>query len=350
MTSQSDKTEQPTQRRQKKAREQGQFASSRPFVSAVQFMVFLLVFAAGASDWLEQLKMLMARLLSKAALQSLESRHFVNLVQYCALTTGLPVLKAGAVVAAGSIATQLVSTRMGFSCHRLVPNWSRLNPVKNLRGLLSQNLPQLWSSFVITILFGLTIYWVVTTELPKLLLLSMTNLSAACAAAVELLQQLLWRAGLLILAVGTYDLVRQILRHRKELKMSRQELMDELKETEGNPLVRVRMRRLQRETRRAKMLRDVAQATAVIVNPTHYAVALKYSFGEMGAPLVVGKGRGHLAMLMRETASRHQVTIVENPPLARALYRSVEVGQEIPPALYRAVAEILAYVYRILRP
>ena len=129
--------------------------------------------------------------------------------------------------------------------------------------------------------------------------------------------------------------------------MSKQDLRDEAKETEGNPQTKARIRRIQRDMRRRNMMRDVAKATAVIVNPTHYAVAIRYEQGAMAAPQVVAKGKNYLAARIRQRAIENQVPIIENPPLAQALYKSVDVGQEIPAHLYRAVAEILAYIFKL---
>ena len=132
--------------------------------------------------------------------------------------------------------------------------------------------------------------------------------------------------------------------------MSKQEIRDEAKETDGNPQIKARIRRIQREMRRKNMMREVPKATAVIVNPTHYAVAIRYEQGTMTAPQVVAKGKNYLAARIRQRALENQVPIIENPPLAQALYKAVEVGQEIPPHLYRAVAEILAYIFKLMNP
>jgi len=134
------------------------------------------------------------------------------------------------------------------------------------------------------------------------------------------------------------------------MRMSKQEVRDELKQTEGNPQIKMRIRRLQRDSRRRRMMEDVKTATALIVNPTHYAVAIRYQHETMSAPVVVAKGKNYLAARIRAKALEHQVPLVENPPLAQALYKSVEVGQQIPPHLYRAVAEILAYIFRLMGP
>jgi flagellar biosynthetic protein FlhB len=159
---------------------------------------------------------------------------------------------------------------------------------------------------------------------------------------------LLWKACGVFLVFGAVDLFRQRSRYRKDLRMSKQDIRDEVKETEGNPQIKSRIRRIQRERLRHKMMKEVPKATAVIVNPTHYAVALRYAMDSMATPTVVAKGKNYLAQRIRQRAQEFQVPVIENPPLAQALYRSVEVGQEIPPHLYRAVAEILAYVYKLM--
>jgi flagellar biosynthetic protein FlhB len=130
--------------------------------------------------------------------------------------------------------------------------------------------------------------------------------------------------------------------------MSRQDLKEEIKDIEGNPQMKARIRRLQRDRARRQMMKEVPKATAVVVNPTHFAVAIRYELERMAAPLVVAKGKYYMAQRIRQKAIENQVPIVENPPLAQALYGSVEVGQEIPPHLYRAVAEILAYIFKLM--
>jgi flagellar biosynthetic protein FlhB len=130
--------------------------------------------------------------------------------------------------------------------------------------------------------------------------------------------------------------------------MSKQDIKEEMKDLEGNPQMKARIRRLMRERLRRQMMKEVPKATAVVVNPTHFAVAIRYQVESMAAPVVVAKGKNYLALRIRQKAVEHQVPIIENPPLAQALYRSVEVGQEIPPHLYRAVAEILAYIYKLM--
>ena len=161
-------------------------------------------------------------------------------------------------------------------------------------------------------------------------------------------EEALRKASFALVLLGIVMLFRERGRYGGKLRMSKQETRDESKEIDGNPQTKARVRRLQRDMRRRNMMRDVPTATAVIVNPTHYAVAIKYEQGAMAAPLVVAKGKNYLAARIRQRAIENQVPIIENPPLAQALYKSVEVGQEIPAHLYRAVAEILAYIFRLM--
>ncbi len=162
---------------------------------------------------------------------------------------------------------------------------------------------------------------------------------------VSTMGELIWKSGLVLLSWAAIDYLLVWQKLESDLKMSRQDMKDEAKQTEGNPAIKGRIRRLQRSLRRRQMLRDTEKASVVITNPTHFAVALRYEM-EMEAPVVVAKGRDLLAQEIKEVARWHGITVIENPPLAQALYRSVEVGGPIPAALYAAVAEILAFIFR----
>ena len=162
------------------------------------------------------------------------------------------------------------------------------------------------------------------------------------------LMTLFWKAAFVFIVVGAIDLVRQLKRYNTQLKMSKQDVKDEHKEAEGNPLMKGRIRRIQRDRARKQMMKEVPTATAVIVNPTHYAVAIRYSMESNSAPMVVAKGKNYLALRIRQKAVENLVPIIENPVLARALYGSCEPGQEIPAQLYRAVADIPAYIYKLM--
>jgi len=195
---------------------------------------------------------------------------------------------------------------------------------------------------------AIVVYYEVTENLASVLDLPWMGAQVAFARVGATIEMLLWRAAGLFLVVGIVDLLWQRHRYTNQLRMSKYEVRQETKEQSGNPQIKMRIRRLQRELLRRRMMKDIPTATAVIVNPTHYAVAIRYVANAPGAPKVVAKGKNYLAARIRKKAIEHQIPIVENPPLAQALYQSAEVGQEIPAHLYRAVAEILAYIYRLM--
>jgi len=203
------------------------------------------------------------------------------------------------------------------------------------------------AAVMMPVMFWLT-WSLVRDRLPELLRLPLMPVSSGAIATGGLIKDALRRAAFVLVVLGAIMLVRERGRYNKRLRMSKQEVRDESKDTDGNPQIKARVRRIQRDMRRRNMMKDIPSATAVVVNPTHYAVALRYDQGLMAAPKVVAKGRNYLAARIRQRAIQNQVPIIENPPLAQALYKSVDVGQDIPPHLYRAVAEILAYIFRIM--
>jgi flagellar biosynthetic protein FlhB len=243
---------------------------------------------------------------------------------------------------------QLAASQLGVSLKKLTPDLKRLNPLSRLRELPKQNLPALLRALVMLPLFGMAVYGIVRDNLSAYMALPFQGVEPGFRMVCASLGTLLWKACGVFLVFGAVDLFRQRRRYRKDLRMSKQEIRDEFKENEGNPQMKARIRRIRRDLLRHQMMKEVPKATAVIVNPTHYAVALRYALDSMATPVVVAKGKNYLALRIRQRAIEHQVPIVENPPLAQALYRSVDPGQEIPANLYRAVAEILAYVYKLM--
>ena len=199
-------------------------------------------------------------------------------------------------------------------------------------------------------LLALAVYKIAVANLSAYAGLAHQSLQPALGVISGSFRDFLWKAAVLFCAIGILDFVRIYRHHYKSLRMTKLEVRDELKETEGNPQIKQRVRRIQRDLARRNMMKEIPNATAVIVNPTHFAVAIRYDMEAMSAPRVLAKGKNYLALRIRQIARDHQVPIVENQPLAQALYKSAEVGQEIPPHLYRAVAEVLAYIYKLMQP
>lgn len=348
MADRGQQTEKPTPRRIERARREGHFAVSRDLVSAIQFLAVVLLLAALGGEWFAQLRGSTRLGLAQAFRGELGTGDCLVLTRQMLYRGFLPLAVGGAVLLGITLAAQLGSTRVGLAAKRLAPDFKRLNPARRLRELPRQNLTALRQAVLLLPLFALALYAVVKNNLDALVMLPLQGVAAGARQLAGSLQDLLGKAAAVFLALGVFDYWRQRRHYLRDLAMTKQEIREEAKEMEGNPQVRARIRRLRRDLLRRQMMREVPKATAVVVNPTHYAVALRYQLETMAAPKVVAKGKNYLAQRIRQRALEHQVPIVENPPLAQALYKSAEVGQEIPAHLYRAVAEVLAYIYRLM--
>ena len=349
MADNGQKTEQPTHRRLKKAREEGQFPTARVFVSAMQFVAFVSLIHFWGGAWILDIRNSMARMFEHALDPKMGAQEVITLALDLLKRTMTGIAVLGATLVGVTIAMQLVVTRMGISLKKLAPDIHRLSPLEKLRQLPRNNLPSLMQALIMLPVFGLATYYVVADNLDKYIALPMRAVPASISMVAGGVQTLLWKASLVFVVFGVVDLIRQKQRYQKDLKMSKQEIREEFKETDGNPMMKGRIRRLRRDMARRRMMHEVPTATAVIVNPTHYAVALKYDMGSAGAPRVVAKGKNYLALRIRQKAIENQVPLIENPPLAQALYKSVEVGQEIPAQFYKAVAEVLAYIFKLMK-
>ena len=348
MADKGDRTEKPTQRRLTKARREGQFLVARHFVGAMQFLMFVALLTWGGRYWLAQTKEGMRMALRTAFHAEMGPTDLMHTGSSMLWRSFSPLIFAGGLIMLVTLAMQLAMTRFGFSLKKLAPDFKRLNPLARLRELRRQNIPALLQAIVMLPVFAAAVYFIVRDNLAAFMVLPLQSVLQGSHQVGRSLADLLWKAGGLFLVFGIVDLFRQQRRYQQDLRMSRQEIRDEVKELEGNPQMKGRIRRLRRDLLRRQMMHEVPKATAVVVNPTHYAVAIRYQLRSAGAPVVVAKGKNYLALRIRRKAVEHQVPLIENPPLAQALYKSAEVGQEIPVHLYRAVAEILAYIFRLM--
>lgn len=342
------KTEQPTPRKLQKSREEGNFPSARVFVSAFQFLTFVALLHSWGPQWIVAARASLALILRKALDPTLRPQELRGLCFVVAKAEILPLVEAAGILIAATIAIQLVVTQMGVSLKKLTPDVQRLNPLSHLRNLPKQNLPAFLQAVIMLPVFGAAVYYLVADNFADYLSMPLRNVSLSASQMGVFIDKLLWKASFLFLVFGAVDLIRQKRRYQNEQKMSKQDIRDEAKETEGNPLMKQRIRRIRRNLARRRMMHAVPTATAVVVNPTHYAVALKYDMKSPGAPRVVAKGKNYLALRIRQKAIENQVPLIENPPLAQGLYKSVDVGQEIPAQFYRAVAEVLAYIFKVM--
>jgi flagellar biosynthetic protein FlhB len=336
------KTEKASPRRRQKAREQGQVARSRDLTAGLGAMTAVMFLAsqmpAFASYWRGMLRQQL----------ELAASHPDQLVPVW--RDSWPVFR-GVALAAGmswvvATAGGLAQGGLVFAPSALAPNWKRLDPVSHVEQLFSlAAVSRLLKSLLPTAVVVYFAIGVLVRDFRLFPALLHAGRGALLAFTIGRMYEVAWKGSLVLLlwAGADYFLERQ--RHENELKMSRQDQKDEFKEMEGHPAIKQRIRRLQRQTRRRRMLNDVERAAVVITNPTEFAIALEYRM-DMDAPVVVAKGRNLLAAQIKGIARWKGIPLIENPPLAHALYRAVEVGQAIPAKLYAVVAEILAAIWR----
>jgi flagellar biosynthetic protein FlhB len=336
------KTEQASPRRRQKAREQGQVARSRDLTAGLSAMTAVIFCAWRMPAFAGQWRGLLRQGLDLAATHSEQTvplwRHTWPVFSAVALVAGMSWLVAtvGGLMQGGVV----------FAPSALAPNWARLNPAGHLEQLFSLGaLSRLLKSLLPTTVVVYFAAAALIRDFPRFPTLLHASRGALAAFATARMYEIAWKGSLILLLWSAADYFLEHQRHENELKMSRQDQKDEYKEMEGSPATKQRIRRLQRQTRRRRMLKDVERAAVVITNPTEFAIALEYR-ADMEAPIVVAKGRNLLAAQIKEIARWRGIPLIENPPLAHALYRAVEIGQSIPPKLYAVVAEILAAIWR----
>jgi flagellar biosynthetic protein FlhB len=342
-----DRTEAATPKRREDARKRGMVARSPELGPAVVFLVGLLVLKMLGPKLMEAAAAVARACLGRAnsalepnSAQLLLSHSFIHTAKALA-----PMLAALAVVALLIGAAQ---TGLLLTFNTLSPDWSRINPLKGFTRLFSfHGLIDLVRSLLKVSIIGVICYLFARSTWSAVMSLSQYGLQIGLANAAQITSTLMLRVGIAIAVLAVLDYAAQRWQYERNLRMTKQEVREEMRQLEGDPVIRSYVRRRHREMGRRRMMDAVPKATAVVTNPVHVAVALRYERGQMPAPMVVAKGARLLAERIKEVAREHGVPIVEDPPLARALYKTVDVGEFIPPHLYRAVAEILAFVYRL---
>ncbi|WP_194714896.1 flagellar biosynthesis protein FlhB [Noviherbaspirillum soli] len=346
--SELEKTEPASQKRLDEAREQGNVPRSRELATCSVLLV------AGCALWMlggrltAQLGSLLANSLSFERGQAFD----MDLLVSRAASLLIDVLLAFAPVAAAlmlvAVGAPLLIGGWNFSSKAFMPNFGKLNPLSGLGNLVSSNaLVELGKAIGKTILVGIVAWIVLRGEQDAVMALALEPLNVGSAHLGQLLLQSFMLIVAALVAIAAIDVPYQLWHHASQLKMTREELRQEAKESEGNPEIKAKIRATQREMARRRMMSEIPTADVVVTNPTHFAVALKYTDGKMRAPKVVAKGADEVAAKIRELAAEHHVPLLEAPPLARALFRHAELGDEIPEALYTAVAEVLAYVFQL---
>ena len=346
-----ERTEKPTTKRYKEARERGQVARSRDLAASLSLAAMTLALA-----WFgyRTISAVSDRLVVGLSTLGDSSRGSINPAELVgqlwsdaglfAVLCGPPAIVAGVV----SVAASAFQIGWAYSPKALRWDWNRINPTHGFsRFGFAQAGPELLKAAIGIAALSVVCYWLVRGFYDQAtVLLGMTPVDSA-RLAWDRSWSLLWRASLTLVALGVADYGVQRWRWFSQLKMTRQEVRDEARMQDGSPEIKARVRRIQREMTRRRMLQDVKQATVVITNPNHFAVALAYRRTEMAAPKVLAKGQDYMAERIKAVARKHGIPMVENVALARALYKGAEVGDTIPGALFGAVAEVLAYLVRL---
>lgn len=345
-----DKTEKPTPRRQKKARTEGSVARSVELNSGVLLLVAtlgLFLFGGRMATGLAELSGFVLRSAGQLPVTPSTLPLYVFKGGIYVLALLLPLF--GIIMIAGVLAN-VAQVGLLWTPKPLKPRLSRLSPMKGIKRFASARaLVDLAKSVLKLVVVGLVVYTAIRGELHRILELSALPPSALVGEIGRISSLILLKAAIVVLFIAAFDYAYAKYEHQKSIKMSKQEVKEEMRQTEGDPQVKSKIRGIQLRAALRRMMRKVPQADVVITNPVHVAVALKYDSKKHGAPVVLAKGARRLAERIKEIAREHDIPIVENPPVAQALYRMVEIGQEIPLELYRAVAEILAFVYRMKR-
>ena len=343
-----DRTEEPTEKRLREAREKGDVPRSRELANlAVLGMTALAMLAMASSigraaqGWLRGALSFEPGLLGNP---DQLAGHFARLLAGL-MVPFLPVL---GVALLACLVSPAVMGGLRWANKSLQPDFKRLNPASGLKRIYGkEGFAELLRSLLRVVLVAGVGALVISGAMSKLLAIPRMSLEGAIGTGLDVAAMTLVSIVGSLALLAAIDVPWQKFQHRSKLKMTKQEVRDELKQTEGNPELKARMRQVARQMSQRRMMEAVPTADVVVMNPTHYAVALKYDSGTMRAPRVVAKGVDEMALRIRELATSHRVAVVEAPPLARALYRQAQVDQEIPVKLYAAVAQVLSYVYQL---
>jgi flagellar biosynthetic protein FlhB len=344
-----ERTERATPRRRGKARDEGQTAKSQDLSAAVVIITGLLsIYLLAVFAWGSMVVMFRSTLSHLSSDYMFESGWWILPMSAAARAYFAGWLPAGALCTLSAIIVMLYQVGFKIVTKPFVPNLNRFSLVSGLKKIISAR------SFVELgkgLLKALLLLWVLYSALKNEQDLFLSSMMFPLEQGVSLVMKKIWalalRMAVLLLLIGFTDYAYQKWSFEKSIRMSKQEIKDEYKQMEGDPTIKRRIRQKQRELARGRMMADVPKADVVVTNPTHIAVAIQYDSKVMIAPIVLAKGQGLIAQKIRDIAVEFKIPVIENKPLARALMQQVEVGEAVPQELYRAVAEVLAFIYRL---
>ncbi len=344
----SDKTEQPTPKRLEDARKKGNVAKSTEINSAFVLLTGTLTLFFISGYMFQNFSMFMKHVLSSLMTYQIARdsvRPYAISLIGISIKIMAPLLLAIMVI---GILANVGQVGFLFTLEPVIPNLEKIDPIKGFQRIFSmRSMEELIKGILKIVIIGYVMYRVIKGHYADYFLLMDQGPRQIMSFMMRVIFQMAIWASLILVILAAADFAFQKWNYLKDMRMTKQEVKEEMKEYEGDPQVKGRIRSLQREMARKRMMADVPKADVVITNPTHYAVALKYEPEGMEAPRVLAKGSRKLALKIKEIARESGVPIVEDPPLARALFKSAEVGMEIPVDLFQSVAEVLAYIYRL---
>lgn len=343
-----EKTERATPRRRREARKEGQVVKSMELNAAAIICLGFASFYVLGPPLVGQVYNLMQYVMANAPYIATSDELYINLFTQIGenfLMIMLPVFGVMVVIAAG---INIVQVGIGVSNKALGPKFDKINPLKGLKKLFSmRSLVHAVRDSLKLAVVGFVAYKVIDSEFDSFFLYPDMTVSQLATSLGSLTLSIALKIGASIFVLAIIDYLYQKYEYEKSIRMSKQEIKEEMKDTDGSPQVKARIRQIQREMTKKRMMAAVPLADVVVTNPTEIAVALKYNREEHGAPQVIAKGERLIAQRIREIAAEHDIPIVEDKPLARSLFKMCDVGEFIPDQLYRAVAELLAYIYRL---
>ena len=342
-----NRTEKPTPKRRRDALKKGEVVRSKEIPGSLVYLTAVIFFAAAGSYAFEKTTTFCRFLWRTSLLEEINLQTAPALVAECLVAV---VKLAGPFVLLVLLVSLASSLLQGpvFSTERLKFKPEALNPAKNVKRFIStRGLVEFVKATSIIVVVSYVAWGVLSAQHPLIQRTVFMEIEGITAVLGRILYAISFQLVIFLIVLAGADYLFQKYRHEQDLKQTKQEVRQDMKETEGDPLMKSRIRSLQRELARRRMMEEVKNADVVISNPTHYAVALKYNWQQMAAPRVVAKGRGFVAQRIKEIARQYNVATVENVALAQTLYQSVDAGSEIPASLYKAVAQILAYVYKL---
>ncbi|MCF1426696.1 MAG: flagellar biosynthesis protein FlhB [Shewanella sp.] len=343
-----ERTEEATPKRLQDARSKGQVARSKELGTAAVLLSAAVGFMITGPSLAQAFHRVMTQLLTQTREQVFDINQMFNIWQMIFSELAYPVLVLVGILALVSFAGNVLLGGITFSTHAFMPKASKMSPINGFKRMFGvQALVELTKGLAKFSVVAITAYVLLSLYFNEILSLSSEYMPGNMHHALDLL---LWLFLLLcssILLIVLIDVPFQIWNHSKQLKMSKQEVKDEYKDTEGTPEVKGRVRQMQREMAQRRMMSNIPSADVVVVNPEHYAVAVKYDVSKSPAPYVVAKGVDGVAFKIREIAREYEIPIVSAPPLARAIYHSTKIDQQVPEGLFTAVAQVLAYVFQL---